>query len=393
MNKERIDDLVDLLGERYAELENTFVIKNNQELLKFVDNPEEWKRLQLRNRAIYKNDLIRTAKKELANLDNLTEKVYLLSYKEINKDAIQISKTEINVKQLNKDAIKDIQRMKEMNAKEITNLANIGYKTYVQNVKIISQTSSADALYDEIKSKIILNANQGLSVQYSNGRNLTWKSYMEMNVRTTVHQEIGDQQLKVGKELNQVFYFCDEFADCAKDHADYQGKYYYDENATRTEAEQKYIDDNDIKSIQEVRDGDPFLTTRPNCRHSFHFVQSSELLDDSFDKSEFQFGKYKDSNYEKLQDQRYNERQIRKYKLDAENYDRQYASTKDSDFKARADEAKSLMRSWQSQQRTLVKENDFLKRNYDRENAKVIAQDLGIKYDYKIVNDKLVEKK
>ena len=58
MIKDKIDDLVDILGEAYAEIENTFLIRNNQQLLKYLDNPKEWKNKQLENRLKYKKLLV-----------------------------------------------------------------------------------------------------------------------------------------------------------------------------------------------------------------------------------------------------------------------------------------------------------------------------------------------
>ena len=62
-----------------------------------------------------------------------------------------------------------------------------------------------------------------------NGARVGYKEYMEMNVRTTLQQNIGEKQLELGKEANVVFYICNTYADCADDHADYQGKIYYDD--------------------------------------------------------------------------------------------------------------------------------------------------------------------
>ena len=138
--------------------------------------------------------------------------------------------------------------------------------------------------------------------------------------------------------------------------------------------------------MQEVRDGEPFLTTRPNCRHSFHAIQIEEAMGSSVEeilkKENLSRGEYKDSNYEKVQEQRLNERTIRKYKMREENMRTLYNKTKDPDYLKQASEASVKVKEWQKTNRELIKSNDtLLKRDYDRENIKVVTQDLGVRYD------------
>ena len=163
----------------------------------------------------------------------------------------------------------------------------------------------------------------GVKVVYKDGKQFTWKAYMEMNVRTTIQQEMTEHQIKAGASIGQVFYICDSFADCAPDHADYQGKIYYNADSQISEEAQKYIEENNIQSMQEVINNKPFLTSRPNCRHNFHLIPESEVLSSTANKilenEGLKYGNYKGSNYEALQKQRYNERQIRKWKLEEEN--------------------------------------------------------------------------
>ena len=49
---------------------------------------------------------------------------------------------------------------------------------------------------------------------------------------------------------------------------------------------------------------------------------------------------------------------------------------------------------WQRKQRELIKANDdVLKRQYSRENAKIVVNDLGVRYDYKVQDGELVKNK
>lgn len=385
MNIERIDDLIDIIGERYAELENTFIIRNNLELAKYLENPETWKQRQNANKKRYKEVLINLARTELQRINQALERVYLLSYEQIAKDTIDITKTEIIVKDVPESVIRQISKMKEENLFEILKLANISYRQYVQQVKIISALSTPDNFYDVFKRQTIKGVDKGLMVTYRDGRQFTWKAYMEMNARTTIHHELGEEQIKSGTELGIIFYMCDLYSDCAPDHRDYQGKLYYNEEADIPDEVMEFIKSHNIQSMQEVRDGDPYLTTRPNCRHNFHAISTQEAIGKSekeiLEKEHLSKGKYKDSNYEVVQEQRKIERAIRKYKMRQENGEALFQATGRKEFKPTGQE-KALIKKWQSISRQHIKENPtLLKRDYDRENIRVITNDLGVRYD------------
>ena len=396
MNKERIDDLVDILGEEYARIENTFVIRNNEQLFKYLDNPKTWKAEQLSHRALFKSEIIGNAREQLATLNAKSEKVFLMAYKEVDKDTIQITEKEIVAENLPSNVKEQIKQIKDFNAKQIASLANQTLKTYTKQVKIIDSLSTPETLYDVVKKQVPKGVENGVKVVYQDGKQFTWKAYMEMNIRTTVHQEMAEHQVKVGAKVGQIFYICDSFGDCAPDHADYQGKIYYNEESDIPDDVQTYIDANGIQSMQSVMNGEPFLTTRPNCRHNFHAIPTDEVMqmssEDILEKENLKRGEYKDSNYQATQQQRYNERQIRKWKLQEEN-----ARTiqKETGLKDSADVGRAHQKvlEWQKKQRELINENkEVLHRQYDRENAKIIVNDLGVRYDYKVVNGELEKK-
>ena len=227
MIKDKIDDLVDILGEAYAEIENTFLIRNNQQLLKYLDNPKEWKNKQLENRLKYKKLLVSSAKKQIDLINSKAEKVFLLSYKQIDDESVKITESEIVAENLPSDVKEQIKAIKEFNAKEILKLANQSLSVYQKQVQIINKVSTPETLYEAVKNQMPKGINNGIKVNYVDSKQFSWKAYMEMNLRTTVHQEMTNHQIKVGAKLNQVFYICNSFGDCAHDHADYQGKIYF----------------------------------------------------------------------------------------------------------------------------------------------------------------------
>ena len=395
MLKERIDDLVDILGEEYAQIENTFVIRNNQQLMKYLDDPETWKKNQLMSRSKLKKEMIQVCREQIRVLNEKAEKVYLLTYKEIEKDVIEVTENEIVAKGIPADVKEQIRKMQKFNAREVLNLANQSLQTYTKTVRIIDQLSTPETLYDVVKRQVPKGIENGIKVAYKDKKEFSWKAYMEMNARTTIHQEMFLTQIMAGAKVGQVFYICDSFADSAPDHAPYQGKIYYNAEAKIGKKEQEYIDNNGIISMQDIANGKPFLTTRPNCRHNFHAIPTESVLNMSAEEilkdEDLKYGDYKGSNYEALQKQRYNERQIRKWKLKKEDAEKIQRETKLP--QPMVQKANMKIRSWQSKQRELIADHkEVLKRQYERENARVIVDHLGVRYDYKVTDGELVHK-
>lgn len=398
MLKERIDDLVDILAEEYSKLENTFLIKNNQQLMKFLENPEKWRAEQMAHRNQYKRELAVEAKARIKILNEKFNKVLLLAYKEVDKDIISIQEKEIVINSFQKEIKAKMNEMNSFNVARVAELANAAFKTYERTVRLIGSTYKTDEIFEGIKKQMPKGIENGLKIVYKNGRQMNFKSYMEMNARTTLQQETTQRSIEAGAMAGQVFYCTDHFADCAKDHVDYQNRIYYNAQAHLTKEVEEYIRSHNILSMQEVSEGEPWLTTRPNCRHNFHAISTDDVLGGLSvskiqDQEGFNFGKYEEKNYQDLQQQRYNERQIRKWKLRLENQQQIDKQTGVSNPKAIAT-AKSKVSEWQAKQRELIASNpEVLKRQYERESAKVIVEDLGVRYRYKVVDGNLVKKK
>lgn len=114
------------------------------------------------------------------------------------------------------------------------------------------------------------------------------------------------------------FYYCTVLSDPAPDHAAYQGKIYYNDNASFTDAEKDYINKYNLISVREVTMESPWLCTRPNCRHRLIPLDKNHKLI-----------KQKNMSYEYIQYRNYYDR----YKL----LKAIGADTKDTEF---------LMRKW-----------------------------------------------
>jgi hypothetical protein len=219
-----------------------------------------------------------------------------------------------------------------------------------------------------------------------------YKEYMEMSVRTTMQNELGEQQLKFNVDAKVVFYISSVFKDAADDHAPYQGKYYYDERyrsyGYKTDlltAIENRINELNMLSVQEVRDNPPYLTTRPNCRHRLTPVSIKKVLtnmpEELYSDMRLTDGTYKDKNYLLSQEQRKNERMIRKYKARKEQNLKLYEQTQDENYLNASRQDQILVRRWQSRQRQLLRANPQLERDYRRETKNIIIRDLGVRYN------------
>lgn len=392
MIKQRIDDLVDILSDKFAEMENTFIIRNNQQLASYIDDPTKWVQEQRAKKQAYKKELIKDARKQITTIKNQIEKVMLLSYKQIADDTIEISETEIKVHKIPQSLRNSIKAMQKDATDNVIKLANATFQTYNHTVRLMSNISpQTDLFYNSIKHQMTIGTDKGIKINYTDAqgkvvRQMSWKGYMEMKVRTDLHAEMSNQQLEFGERVGQVFYVTDKFQDCAKDHAEYQDMIFYDENVQVDQEVQDYINSHNLMSVQDARANG--LTTRPNCRHEFHAIPTDDVIGGKsagqIQKAEgFTHGTYKAENYDITQEQRYNERMIRKYKLRVENQKQVAQATGNTAFKPSQHDM-ALIRKWQKAQRELEKAHPtIVDRNYERERIGIIVNDLGVRYDSK----------
>lgn len=83
---------------------------------------------------------------------------------------------------------------------------------------------------------------------------------------------------------NSVFYLCNWFDDCAKDHVPYQGKVYVADDwenlvpDSEADAIRAYIKNHKVMTVYEVTQNAPWLTTRRNCRHRLYPIPVEEVM-------------------------------------------------------------------------------------------------------------------
>lgn len=403
MNKDTIDDISDIINEKLESIYNTAVTMANVSLLNhYKDDVQVWRKKQINDIPKLKKEVNSLIKKEITPLLRSIEVAVLLSYKVADdtfKD-IDINQSKIEVR-ANKVADKRIKSLQSSVIKTLNKLPNsiekAQMKNIIQVVNKVPKTMNKDRI-NVLYEGIVKQTQQGVAntpkIVYKNGRQMGFREYMDMNVRTTFQKDAGDFQLQAGHDAGLIFYLCSYHSDCANDHVDYQGKIYVDEawesvvSADMKEKVQDYIDAHKIETIQNVRDGEPYLTTRPNCRHYFTPMSTEEVLGSSVKKmlkdNNMEKGTYDKQNYIDLQKQRYGERQIRKYKQDLEQQKIMLEKTPVGEqrnaIQRQIDKDQASIRKYQKDVRELVKNNKALDRDYNRENPKILVNDLGYRY-------------
>lgn len=400
MDKDKLDKYVDLLSKDFEELENTLQFLSFAYLLQNYKKPQQWFNLQQANLKRFKNKVNEIATEKLKEINQNYTNTLLLAYamatgvkvlRDDEKKELTINVSDKFDNHLNQM----LNANKTMVAQLVANINNNHITAINQiNSAVVLNLPKTEELYQQITTSIDnYGVNNNLKVVYKNGRVVDWKVYMEMNVRTTMSQEITSYQVDSGKANKVVFWLCSQHSDCADDHIDYQGKLYYDDNwrmfGFDTELTQQI--DNIIKqkkmmSIQDVKDKEPYLTTRPNCRHYFQPIAIADVLTsntkDLLNRLKMNKGKGDKQKYDDLVQQRYNERQIRKWKKQRQIYEMEsLANPNDLTAQKRLGIANQKIRDWQATQRRHLKGKSYLERDYNRESNEILVNDLGYRFN------------
>ena len=381
IEQNKIDDLSSSLDRIFENVENDMIVRKNIALSKgsMVNDFDKWKKEQ----KVVKNQF----KKEIANS---TKTIQTIVNSSINNLMLQLKNLGEDISKIKIEQIGKTNIVKQAN-KAVKLLGQNVFNDYQKSVAKIYRLKNTDKLYDAIYEQTKNGIDEGVGIVYRDGRKVSFKSYMEMNVRTTVRQEANQYLFQASKSNGVVFYIADFYGDCAKDHVDYQGKYYYDEDwqsfgydEETSNNIQNFIDSYGMQSYQSVVDNAPFLTTRPNCRHSLRPVVLEDALKYTDKKMTENYGirkgTYNDDNYKALQEQRKNERMIRFYKTRLEEHQQMNKQMNNPDLKAKIKKDKELIKKWNERQEDLLLHNEHLKRDKRRENNKILVNDLGAGY-------------
>lgn len=412
MDKDTINDISELISAKMEQIYNTAVTMANLRLLNhYKDTPKEWAKKQRNEIAALKRDVNNLVKKEVKPLFSTIDDALLLAYaltrsnsngKELTKEELTNIRKELKeqrnenfdkqLKELQKEAVKTLNKLP--NTIEVMQKKNI---IQIGSRYSIAKETSVEELYNGIVRQTQKGVENAPKITYKNKRNVSFTSYADMRNRTMLQEYTNKAQTEAGRNAGLIFWLVSSFGDSAKDHVDYQGRIYVDrdwesmvDEETRKQV-QDYIDANGTLIKQDVEEGEPYLTTRPNCRHRWMPMNTEEVLGGKSTNTMLKEndmllnGKYEQEKANARDKLRYEERQIRKYKQNAEQVnimlERTPQGNQRDELKKRLTELNSNVRLHQGKAREIVKDNSaFLERDYARENPRLIKTDLGYKY-------------
>lgn len=241
------------------------------------------------------------------------------------------------------------------------------------------------------------------SVNYANGRNVSFKSYVEMAIRTEINNVAVDMMQEGCKGLGIVLFLASTLSDSAPDHAPYQGKCYILQDwrsiipSSEHQRYESLIQRQNIKTLEWVKEIGTYTTdtgktypialgVRPNCRHTFTPItyEQAASRDKTLDELGLKGkGTYNKDKYIQTQKQRNLERNIRQLKLEYNNKVAEIKASKNEEDALRlskeADMLKRSIRNAQERLRDLIDKYPYLDRQYSRENPMRMISDLGVK--------------
>jgi hypothetical protein len=393
---EKIIDISSIIGDFVREQEvliNSLLLKQYQQygFLK----PEDWLTKQYNALPILQKKIFFNVLKSKQNSIQVIRKGLYLAYM-FGKDEKAFSRLikQISTKQIvtvPRPVKTQINNVSLFVASSLDYMANKKFNNYRKNVSVMFQKSiissnPANALYEDILNRTTTIFDNKRILKPFEGNMATRKS-IELGVRKAL-QDVTQISFD---ESPFVFVIASEHGDSAPDHKEWQGKIYYNENwrefvadpelAKKVEA---FIQRRNLRSYQWVR-GEPVqMWTRWNCRHKLRAVPIQDVLGKSIktvlkENNFTRFGKPMKEKYDNLQLQRNYERNIRKYNDRIKTME--IGGNPDI---AAYNKAKMLKRKWQKKLTSLVKNNKiYLFRARDRENAKKLMFDFGIKLQLK----------
>jgi hypothetical protein len=350
----------------FAEMEQELIKSFKRNMHKYTNTSDMWQAIKLKDLEMYRREVSKT-------IGEATEQAKHLS-KVILKDDFMAGADKVDafMKQFKLS-------IKTTSADDFFTLNREKLDTLLKSVYEDLNTASHAAyrMMDDVyrqtmfKSQIAFNSGaftmeqaidvatkdflkQGINcIQYSNGAKVNIASYAEMVLRTSSHRATlmaeGARNQEWGITTIKITTHGSTCPLCSP----WQGRVLID----------------DVYSGGKASDGDfPLLSTamneglfHPNCRHGsgtfFAGLTSAPKPPTKEQQEEVE------AKYALEQKQRYNERKIREWKRKAE-------GSMDEGNKRKA---KAKVRYWQSEQRKLLKENDWLRRRYDREDTKGIG--------------------
>lgn len=345
----------------FAEMEQELIKSFKRNMHKYTDTSDMWQAMKMKDLEIYRREVaksINQATKQAKQMSKIILKDEFLAGAD-KVDAF-MKQFNLSVKTTSADDFFRLNRRKLNTMLETVygDLDKASHAVYRQMDDVYRQTmfkaeiAKNSGVYTpeqavDVATKDFLE--KGINcIKYANGAHVNIASYAEMVVRTSGKRANmvaeGARNQEWGITTIQITQHGSTCELCSP----WQGRVLID----------------DVYSGGKASDGDyPLLSTamaeglfHPNCRHgSGTFFEGISNAPQPYNTKEVE------AKYEKEQQQRYNERKIREWKRKAN-------GSMDEENRRKA-EAK--VRYWQSRQRQLISNNDWLRRNYSREKLRV----------------------
>lgn len=347
----------------FAELEQDLVMSFKRNMSKYLDTSDMWQAMKMKDLEIYRREVAQEVSKATKQAKKLSK---IVLRDEFIKGADKVDgfmrQFNLDVKPTAKSDFFKLNRRKlnVMLESVYDDLDNARYAIYRQMDDVYRQTlfkaqiAKNSGVYTpeqamDVATKDFLD--KGINcIKYSNGNMVNIASYVEMVVRTSGQKATlmasGARNQEWGVTTIQITQHGSTCELCAP----WQGRVLIDDVYSGGKAE-----DGPYPLLSQAMNEGLF---HPNCRHGYGtYFEGISDVPQTYATSDVV------KKYEVEQQQRYNERKIREWKRKAN-------GSMDEQNRLKA-EAK--VKYWQGQQRQLIKDNDWLRRKYDREGIKGIG--------------------
>lgn len=256
MDRDKEYDLARGVAKRYGTLDLIITMWTVKYLFQHANNLDAWLGFMMTSRNAFQRSLQKQIDKHIKPVVEAEKWAYDKESEEWNKTLNETGEIpplpipdEVSI--IRKKAIQSYDNV----------LNDIVSQVGTNNLPVANSGLATEPLYRQLSRSI--SRRVPTYVTYSNGRQVPYRTYIEMKLRTDMANKSTQKILDNEEiELYQATYFYDS----ADDHREAQGKVY-----CKAKFKDKYPQ---LTTVEEIT-GDPvYLTTRPNCRHTLEPIKS-----------------------------------------------------------------------------------------------------------------------
>lgn len=345
----------------FAELEQELILSFKRNMGKYTDTSDMWQAMKLKDLERYRREVAR----DIAEVSEKAKKLSkIVIGEEFGKGAAKVDafmkKFKLSVQPSSETQFfranrRKLNTMLETVYNDLDKAAHAVYRhmddVYRQTL-FKAEIARSSGVYTteqaiDVATRDFLE--KGIScIRYANGNMVNIASYAEMVLRTSGKRALMVAEGARNQEWGVTTIKITQHGSTCELCSPWQGRVLID----------------DVYSGGKPGDGPyPLLSQameeglfHPNCRHgSGTFFEGISEVPEPYNQAEVE------AKYEKEQQQRYNERKIREWKRKANG----------SMDEGNRRKAEAKVKEWQAKQRTLIAENDWLRRDYSREKLRV----------------------